>query len=115
MKSTGYNRKEATERILKIVSVVADELKSGNFKYSAIYQDGTKEVIRKSATRLYQNAFGYLEEQPCSSKPGLGDFFTFGIKAASGYGGEIKSFPVLTFDPDIDPEFERGEFLRTEF
>ena len=63
----------------KMVSVEAVKLSQG-YRYIGTYEDGTKEVIRKKATRLYANAFFYNGAIVCSGPKGIAKYFTFGQK-----------------------------------
>lgn len=73
------------------------------WRYWAVYEDGSKAVIRKKATRLYPNAFQYDHNVNSGPKPGsLGAQFTFGKNPKSQqYGGNVIATFVIE-DPTAD-------------
>ena len=75
-----------------IIKVEAAELKNGKFSYTATYDDGTTELLRKAATRLYANAFMY-EQIANWNTTGANQYFTYGMKPTPG-NGIAKVFPI---------------------
>jgi len=84
---------------MDIIKVIAED-KGSYWRYWAIYEDGSKAVIRKKATRLYANAFQYSFNINSGPTPGsLGAQFTFG-KNPSKYGAT----PAASFVIDAPAE-----------
>ena len=79
---------------MKVDRVHARPLKNGNWQYVAIAPNGTEEIIRKSATRLYQFAFLYCIPVRNVSTP-LSDSFSFGKKPDPSYRDQVLNvFPI---------------------
>ncbi len=78
------------------------------WRYWAIFEDGSKEVIRKTATRAYVNAYRY-DYQIASgpAKGSLSGFFSFG-KNPSSYGGT----PIANYV--IEYPFEEASSFKVE-
>jgi hypothetical protein len=84
-----------------ITKITATEIlkKNGSLKgyrYDACFDDGTIQIARASATRLYDFAFQYDEKVNGSGKSGLAPYFCFGKKTPNLYGcTPIKVFTVV--------------------
>ena len=78
-----------------IINVKAIEKKNGKFMYVAISEDGGETVLRKTATRLYENAF-YYEKPVASGSNGLASHFLYGKNKPSSCGEPSNIFKVIT-------------------
>lgn len=81
----------AKEALASIASIRALKLKNG-WRYVAIHQDGSQEIIRANSTRLYGAAHLH-RKLVCSGKTGLGSVFSFGQKATQP-DLLMKSYPI---------------------
>lgn len=95
-----YNEECAREEAEEIRSVTAKEMfaaTTGKFKgyrYTAHTKDGTEIVVRKSATRLYENAFFFDSHVNYSVKDdSMAGRVTLG-KKAPGYDGLIRTITI---------------------
>lgn len=97
---------------MTITKITATELtkRDGSFKgyrYDAHLDDGTIEVARASATRLYENAFQYGWKANGAGKSGIAPYFCFGVKApyqdrpGVTCGGETIRGPIATFKVEL--------------
>jgi len=75
----------------EITRVTSEELPNGYYRYHAHFKDSDPIVIRKKATRLYENAFLY--STPHGNGSGLLALFGFGKKPDS-YRKLLKVFPI---------------------
>lgn len=75
----------------QVVKVTAIPLKGGYWKYLALMPDGGRIVVRRKATRLYQNAFVYSDRSGNDMGPGA--HFSFGKNPAS-YRNLLKTFKI---------------------
>ena len=85
----------------QIVKITAAEIlkRDGDikgYKYTAHFDNGTGEVIRKNATRLYENAFHFAGHVNYAVKDdSLAGNFTLGKKAPKFYGrGPVATYPI---------------------
>lgn len=79
-----------------IKSVVARKV-GKSYSYTAIMQDGTEEVVRAKATRLYANAFLY-DFNICTGKPaGLSSAMEFGKKPSKA-SKVVATFKIIEQD-----------------
>ncbi len=79
------------------------------WRYWAVYDDGSKVVIRKTATRAYLNAYRYDHDIASGPKAGtLPACFTFG-KNPSSYGNTPIATYVIEYEVEIIPGFYRVE------
>lgn len=83
---------------MEIERVTVEELKDGYYRYFAHYADGSKEVIRKKASRRYNKAYQYTEMVTSGNKSGLALHFTFGKKPSKFYT------PIKTFNVTAESE-----------
>lgn len=70
---------EHRKRLSEIVRITAKQLKNGKWRYFTHFKDGTIEVIRKSCTRLYDNAFQY-DGRATNQGADLAIYFCWGQK-----------------------------------
>ena len=75
--------KKATLPSVRIVE--AKRIDERHWQYIAYMHDGTSEVIRKKATRLYECAFYYNVRVCSGNKQGLTLYFTFGKNPSNDY------------------------------
>lgn len=78
-----------------IINVKAIEKKNGKYMYVAISEDGAETVLRKTATRLYENAF-YYERPVASGSNGLAAHFLYGKNKPCSCGEPSKIFKVVS-------------------
>ena len=69
------------------------------WRYDAHLEDGTVQVARACATRLYVNAYQYKDEVNGSGKSGLAPYVLFGKRAYPGAGQPIATYVVEPTDP----------------
>ena len=79
----------------EVKSVTATEIKGG-YRYTAIMKSGAKKILRKKATRLYENAFLFSGTPASGSKDELVNSFSYGKNPSSNnYGMTILgTYPV---------------------
>ena len=94
--------KSRSAKATKVVAVCAVDI-TGGYRYEAVMADGSRQVIRKKATRLYPKAFYYADRIRKVSKNPLPDFFTFG-KAPSNKYVAVKSTFVIRAPQGYDPQ-----------
>ena len=68
----------------------------GGYRYDAVHGDGTVEVIRKKAARLYERAYYYSRPVTGSNKRGLALVFTFGLKPVSSHADCVLATYTVT-------------------
>jgi len=68
-----------------IISVVAQPLPKGGYRYTAIMANGDTRVIREKATKLYPRAYLY-GGIVATGKQGLASAFSFGKAPVATYG-----------------------------
>ena len=83
---------DTNTKISDITEVTATEI-TGGYRYDAVRETGTIEVIRKKATRLYPRAYLYGVNICGGNKTGLARIFTFG-KAPSSWATPIATFTI---------------------
>jgi hypothetical protein len=83
-----------------VVEVIAEALprtragKASGYRYTAVMADGTREVVRQKATRLYANAFMSKWTSNGSARSAPAEFFTFGKKASPYVEVVLGTYPV---------------------
>ena len=79
----------------EIVAVEAMQVKGG-YQYAAITKNGSRIVLRKKATRLYEKAFFYNGEASSASPNRFTNSFTYGKKPCQNadYYKLLKTFIV---------------------
>lgn len=78
-----------------IIEVRATKKTNGTYMYTGIREDGSTVALRKTATRLYQNAYLYASAVASGSK-GLAAYFLYGKnQPAAAYGQPVKTFRVI--------------------
>ena len=93
------------------LSVQAKEIKGG-YQYSAVMSSGEKLVLRKKATRLYENAFFYSEQPSSGSNDLLANSFSYGKKPITqSYAGDL----LKTFKVELKNDSDLGEFEGFDF
>jgi hypothetical protein len=83
----------------KMTRVTSEALPNGYYRYHAHFENSDPVVIRKKATRLYENAFYYSDKSGNGS--GLLVHFTFGKKPAS-YRKLLRAFPIVMNKDDSE-------------
>jgi hypothetical protein len=85
---------------LELVSIRAEALPRGGWRYTATAKDGAEYVVRAKATRLYPAAHVW-DRTVCTGKSGLGAVVNFGAKPknAWGVGAVLRSFPIAAPSP----------------
>lgn len=73
----------------KVLGVYTYQLPSGGWRYMAVMEDGTEQVVRKQATRRYPTAFMYSVPVTSGNKQGLALYFTFGKNPSSWYKDKV--------------------------
>ena len=102
-----YSKSAIIENIMSnCTKVEAKEIKGG-YQYSAVMKSGEKLVLRKKATRLYDNAFFYSLQPSSGSSDLLANSFSYGKKAITApYAGEL----LKTFKVELKSECEFDNF-----
>jgi len=87
--------------IIRVVARNVGSEKNAGYSYTAEFDDGTTQIIRKKATRLYENAFMYGDIADIATATNLSHFFSFGKKPAAWWFDLTKSFKVEFIVEDI--------------
>jgi hypothetical protein len=74
-----------------ITEVYAQRLPDSRWRYTAVDEDGSEEVVRQRATKLYLKAFMYTEPVTSGNKQGLTRYFTFGKEPNRYYRDKLHS------------------------
>lgn len=82
--------------MVKFIEIRAIRKGNGKYLYNGLTADGKLVTLRKSATRLYENAF-YYEFPVCSGSNGIAAHFTYGKKPGEQWHQGVKIYPAEVF------------------
>lgn len=87
----------STDGLLARIDRVVAQAITGGWRYYAVYTDGTRDVLRKKATRLYRYAYAHNGAVTSGSR-GLAARFTYStaLKASPRYRGGLKQVRVFS-------------------
>lgn len=86
------NKANAARAVAQIDRVIVTAVKGG-WRYEAAMKDGSREMIRKLATREY--ALAHLHDcLVCSGKTGLGAIVNFGQKPTD-HDSHVKTYAIV--------------------